>query len=70
MYGQGNINQCREIYEKYIFHHPSNSEVWIKYAEMEVTVKENIRAKEIYELAIKQVSNLFIFKLYLTCISW
>jgi len=50
----GNINQCREIYEKYILHHPSNSEAWIKYAEMEVTVKENIRAKEIYELAIKQ----------------
>lgn len=50
----GNVDRCRTIYEKYLETFPSNCNAWIKFAHLERDLRENERARGIFELAIGQ----------------
>lgn len=46
--------RCRTLFEKQIEWNPSNSQSWIKYAELERGLDDTDRARAIYELGIDQ----------------
>ncbi|WCJ26466.1 Pre-mRNA-splicing factor CLF1 [Euphorbia peplus] len=50
----GNIDRCRNIYEKYLEWSPESCYVWSKFAELERNLSETERARAIFELAIAQ----------------
>ncbi|CAI9103362.1 OLC1v1001827C1 [Oldenlandia corymbosa var. corymbosa] len=49
-----NIDRCRMLFEKYLAWSPQNCNGWIKFAEMENSLLETERTREIFELAIEQ----------------
>lgn len=50
----GEINRCRELYNKFLEYSPHSCYGWNKYAEMEISLQEYERGRKIYELAINQ----------------
>lgn len=50
----GEMGRCRLLYQKYLQFAPYNSQVWIKYASLEVELKEYSRARALFDLALKQ----------------
>jgi crooked neck len=46
--------RCRTLYEKWIEFDPSNSQAWIKFAELEKGLEDLERTRAIFELAIQQ----------------
>ncbi|KAF1810350.1 Pre-mRNA-splicing factor clf1 [Eremomyces bilateralis CBS 781.70] len=46
--------RCRTLYEKHIEWNPSNSQAWIKFAELERGLDDLERARAIFELAVNQ----------------
>ncbi|KAL2621055.1 hypothetical protein R1flu_001260 [Riccia fluitans] len=50
----GNIDRCRNLYEKYLEWAPANCYAWTKYAELEKQLGETERGRAIFELAIAQ----------------
>ncbi|KAK4508324.1 hypothetical protein PRZ48_002062 [Zasmidium cellare] len=46
--------RCRTLYEKWIEFNPSNSQAWIKFAELEQGLEDLDRTRAIFELAIQQ----------------
>ncbi|MCJ1336013.1 NineTeen Complex (NTC) component [Bachmanniomyces sp. S44760] len=48
--------RCRTLYEKHIEWNPSNSQAWIKFAELERGLDDLERVRAIFELAIQQAS--------------
>lgn len=46
--------RCRTLYEKWIEFDPSNSQAWIKFAELEHGLEDLERTRAIFELAIQQ----------------
>lgn len=48
------FERCRTLYEKQLEWEPSNSEAWIKFAELERSLDDLDRARAIYELGIQQ----------------
>ncbi|EME89236.1 uncharacterized protein MYCFIDRAFT_128265 [Pseudocercospora fijiensis CIRAD86] len=46
--------RCRTLYEKWIEFDPSNSQAWIKFAELEHGLEDLDRTRAIFELAIQQ----------------
>jgi len=50
----GNMDRCREISTKYVELFPAVSESWIRFAQMETSLRELERARAIYELALDQ----------------
>lgn len=48
------FQRCRTLYQKRIEWEPSNSEAWIKWAELERGLEDVARARAIYELAVQQ----------------
>uniref|UniRef100_K4BEH9 Crooked neck protein n=1 Tax=Solanum lycopersicum TaxID=4081 RepID=K4BEH9_SOLLC len=50
----GNIDRCRNLYEKYLECSPENCYAWSKFAELEKSLYETERARAVFELAIDQ----------------
>ncbi|KAL3695296.1 hypothetical protein R1sor_009372 [Riccia sorocarpa] len=50
----GNIDSCRNLYEKYLEWAPANCYTWINYADLENGLGETERGRAILELAIAQ----------------
>lgn len=50
----GNVDRCRQLYERFLEWAPHNCSAWIKFAELERSLGENDRARAIFELAISQ----------------
>ena len=50
----GNLNHCRILYQKYLEWAPANCYAWTKFAELERSLGETERGREIFELAIAQ----------------
>ncbi|KAF7846557.1 hypothetical protein BT93_L4163 [Corymbia citriodora subsp. variegata] len=48
--------RCRTLFEKWIERNPSNSEAWLKFAELERGLEDIDRARAVYELGISQPS--------------
>ncbi|KAF2162212.1 hypothetical protein M409DRAFT_58333 [Zasmidium cellare ATCC 36951] len=46
--------RCRTLYEKWIEFDPSNSQAWIKFAELEQGLEDLERTRAIFELAVQQ----------------
>lgn len=46
--------RCRQLYEKHIEWNPSNSQTWIKFAELERGLDDIDRCRAIFELAVSQ----------------
>ncbi|KAL3695282.1 hypothetical protein R1sor_009358 [Riccia sorocarpa] len=50
----GNLDGCRNLYEKYLEWTPANCYAWTKYADLENGLGETERGRAIFELAIAQ----------------
>jgi crooked neck len=50
------FQRCRTLYEKHIEFNPTNASTWIRFAELEVALEDEDRARGIFELAISQDS--------------
>ncbi|XVF51255.1 hypothetical protein PTKIN_Ptkin04bG0170000 [Pterospermum kingtungense] len=50
----GTIDRCRKLYDKFLEWAPESCYAWIKYAELERSLSETERARDIFELAITQ----------------
>ena len=48
------FSRCRTLYEKHIEFNPSNAATWIRFAELEIALEDEERARAIFELAIDQ----------------
>ncbi|KAI5310369.1 NineTeen Complex (NTC) component [Ascosphaera atra] len=48
------FGRCRKLFEKHIEWNPSNTEAWVKFAELERGLDDLERARAIYELGIAQ----------------
>lgn len=48
------FDRCRTIYEKYLEYDPTNGAVWLKFAELERLLGDDVRAHAIYEMALEQ----------------
>jgi crooked neck len=48
------FGRCRQLYEKYLEWNPTNSQAWIKFAELERGLDDLERARAIYELAVEE----------------
>ncbi|KAF2279460.1 TPR-like protein [Westerdykella ornata] len=48
------FGRCRQLYEKYLEWNPTNSQVWIKFAELERGLDDLDRTRAIYELAVEE----------------
>ncbi|KAF2266869.1 TPR-like protein [Lojkania enalia] len=48
------FGRCRQLYQKYIEWNSSNSQAWIKFAELERGLDDLDRARAIFELAVEQ----------------
>ncbi|KAA8895894.1 hypothetical protein FN846DRAFT_911236 [Sphaerosporella brunnea] len=48
------FKRCRTLYEKHIEFNPANAATWIRFAELEVALEDEDRARAIFELAISQ----------------
>ena len=51
------FDRCRKIFEKYLEYDCQNSITWMKYADMEATLGNVERSRDIYNLAIDKVMN-------------
>lgn len=62
--------RCRTLYEKWVVFDPSNSEAWIKFADLERNLEDLGRTRAIYELAIQEeVLDMpeLVWKSYIDC---
>lgn len=50
------FSRCRTLYEKHIEFNPSNAATWIRFAELEIALEDEERARAIFELAVAQES--------------
>ncbi|KAK9845191.1 hypothetical protein WJX84_006146 [Apatococcus fuscideae] len=50
----GNIERCRMLYSRYLEWSPSTCTAWCRFAELERSLGESQRARQLYELAIQQ----------------
>lgn len=50
------FSRCRTLYEKHIEFNPSNAATWIRFAELEIALEDEERARAIFELAVDQES--------------
>jgi len=48
------FSRCRTLYEKHVEFNPSNAATWIRFAELEIALEDEERARAIFELAIEQ----------------
>lgn len=48
------FGRCRQLYEKYLEWNPTNSQAWIKFAELERGLDDLERARAIFELAVDE----------------
>jgi crooked neck len=48
------FSRCRTLYEKHIQFNPSNAATWIRFAELEIALEDDCRARAIFELAVSQ----------------
>ena len=48
------FDRCRTLYEKFLEYNPANCQTWIRYAELELILGDEQRARAIYDLAISQ----------------
>jgi crooked neck len=48
------FGRCRTLYEKYLEWNPTNSQAWIKFAELERGLDDLERARAIFELAVDE----------------
>ncbi|XP_033124817.1 crooked neck-like protein 1 [Anneissia japonica] len=48
------FDRCRTLYEKFLEFHPENCTTWMKYAELESILGDEVRARALYELATNQ----------------
>ena len=48
------FDRCRKLYEKYLEFNVSNSNIWIKFAELESILGDFDRARAIFQLAVNQ----------------
>lgn len=48
------FGRCRQLYSKYIEWNPTNSQAWIKFAELERGLDDLERARGIFELAVEE----------------
>jgi len=48
------MSRCRKLYGTYLERYPFNAKAWIKFAELEMQVREVERARHIFELAVGQ----------------
>jgi len=63
----GNVEKCRQIYEKFISIQPDNSSAWVKYAELEKSLDEYERCIAIFQAAITQPLDMpeIVWKAYI-----
>lgn len=63
----GNVDKCRQIYEKFISSQPDNSSAWVKYAELEKSLDEYDRCIAIFQAAVTQPLDMpeIIWKAYI-----
>jgi len=54
------FDRCRELYEKFLQHSPTNSYAWISYAGLEKLLDDVDRVRALYELAISNPRGLDI----------
>ena len=47
----GELERCRKIYQRQIEVFPQRSQVWIEYAEFEAQLDEQVRARQLFEIA-------------------
>ncbi|KAI5817689.1 hypothetical protein BZA77DRAFT_278656 [Pyronema omphalodes] len=48
------FSRCRKLFEKHIEFNPSNAATWIRFAELEIALEDEERARAIFELAVSQ----------------
>jgi tetratricopeptide (TPR) repeat protein len=63
----GNVDKCRQIYEKFISIQPDNSGIWVKYAELEKSLDEYDRCIAIFQAAVTQPLDMpeIVWKAYI-----
>lgn len=63
----GNVDKCRQIYEKFISIQPDNSGAWVKYAELEKSLDEYERCIAIFQAAVTQPLDMpeIVWKAYI-----
>lgn len=48
------FSRCRKLFEKHIEFNPSNAATWIRFAELEIALEDDERARAIFEMAVSQ----------------
>ncbi|KAF2199951.1 putative cell cycle control protein [Delitschia confertaspora ATCC 74209] len=61
------FGRCRQLYSKYVEWNPSNSQAWIKFAELERGLDDLERARAIFELAVEEQLDMpeLVWKTYI-----
>lgn len=61
----GNIEQCRDIFERFLAVFPHAAEIWVQYAEMELSQGNFVEAEAIFGKALMSVPNVQLWTVYL-----
>ncbi|TLS23613.1 uncharacterized protein PpBr36_06394 [Pyricularia pennisetigena] len=62
---RNNIEQCRDVFERFLAVFPHSAEIWVQYADMELSQGNFVEAEAIFGKSLMSVPNVQLWTVYL-----